>query len=176
MNSLELFTVILNKYQPLLKSLANRYSLRGEYEECFAHAQIALYEAYQHFDPKKGHFAPYAKRYITGKLLHYVRKELRYRAQHYFPSQSEDEDGGWEERIVDSTAVDPFALSPELNAAIAQLSPREQAVILHYFVLDRSLEELAQLQGVTHSTVSTWKRRALAKLNRMIASKEKIPS
>lgn len=169
MKSEELFVVILSKYQPLLKSLSNRYQLRGEYEEIYAEAVIALYEAFLQYDPEKGHFAPYAKRYVAGKLLNYLRKELRYRESHVFPSQLGEMEENWEERIEDTTVMYSLALSSEMIDAITQLSIREQKAIIHYFVFDRSLEELAKQEQVSHSTVSTWKRRGLAKLQRILA-------
>lgn len=164
MNHEELFTVIWTKYQPLLKSLANRYCIRGHYEEYLAEAGIALYEAFLQFDPQKGHFAPYARRYVMGKLLNYLRKELRYREQHYFPSQSDEEEGSWEERLIGSEPTHPYYLSEESKTALTQLSPRERQAMIHCYVYDRSLEELARAEGVSHSTVSTWKRRGVAKL------------
>ncbi len=167
MNSEELFVVILTKYQPLLINLSNRYGLRGEYEEIYAEAVVALYEAFLQFDPQKGHFAPYAKKYVAGKLLNYIRKELRYREVHVLPNQSEEEES-WEERIEDTTIMNSLALSSEILDAITQLSKREQKAIIHYYVFDRSLEELARREQVTHSTVSTWKRRGLAKLQRIL--------
>lgn len=168
MNQEQLFTVVLSKYEPLLKSSANRYALRGAFADAYAVAQLAFYEAFLNFDPAKGHFAPYAKRYVAGKLLHYVRKELRYQSQHVLPTYVDDKDYSWEEHIPAPDTVDTLGLSEELQRALTQLTARERLVILHYFVLDLPLEELAQLEGVTHSTVSTWKRRGLAKLRKLL--------
>lgn len=165
----EQFQIIWKHYQPLLIRLSTRYSLQGEYEEAYAVASCALYEAFVHFDPSKGHFAPYAKRYIQGKLLNYLKKELRFRKQHAFPSQNE-EDMDWQDNIVSTSIYHPFALSAEIIIALRQLSKREQLAIIHYYVLDRSLEELAIMEGVTHSTVSTWKRRGLAKLQKILST------
>lgn len=172
MNSEDLFIVILTRYQPLLKSLSSRYQLRGEYDEIYAEAVTALYEAFLQFDPQKGHFAPYAKRYVSGKLLNYLRKELRYRERHFLPSQTEDQEDSWEERIEDTSILYSQSLSSEIIDAIMQLSKREQKAIIHYYVFDRSLEELARQEQVSHSTASTWKRRGLAKLQRILESSQ----
>lgn len=167
MGILEPFEKVYSNYQPLLKKLAYRYSFMNGYEECYAIASAALYEAYLHYDSSKGSFAAYVKTFVRGKLLHDLRKEIRYRNHHVLPNQREEEEN-WEESIPDEHNVDPFELSDDFMQALERLSSRERLAIVHYYVWDRSLEELARLTGVSHSTVSTWRRRGIAKLQKLI--------
>lgn len=163
----ESFDKMYTHFVPLLKQLAHRYSFIAGFEEAYAVATFAMYEAYLNFDASKGSFPAYVKCYVRGKLLHFVRKELHYRKFHVL-SNPREEDESWEENIPNEQESKPFEISEELSNAMNRLNARERMAIFHYYVLDRPLTELAQKEGVSHSTVCTWKRRGIEKLKKWI--------
>jgi RNA polymerase sigma factor (sigma-70 family) len=164
------FEDLYKQYQPLILSLSKRYSIAGELEESISIATMALYEAYLHFDPEKGSFGAYAKRFLRGRLLEHLKREIGFHEHNFFPSQSRESETDWIESIKDERTYNPFSLSDELTQALQFLTSKERMAVLHCYVWDKPLEELAQREGVSHSTASTWKRRGLAKLKKILTA------
>jgi DNA-directed RNA polymerase len=167
MKTIHTFAEILRSYQPLLKSLSKRYAVGGDLEESYQIAQIALYEACLYYDPNKGAFGAYAKRLVKGRLLNAMRKEITYKKRHVLPSTLADAEISWEERLADF--MPDHSLRLTIKMALAKLTEKERKAIVHCFLFDRTIDELARREGVSPSTAITWKRRGLAKLKRLLS-------
>lgn len=161
------FEATLKAYQPLLRHLVGRLVYVGEREDAMQVATIALYEAYRRFDPKKGSFGGFAKRTVEGHLRHYVEKEKRIadRFRLLAPPKEEDEDERIEEMAADDSHLHTER-SLELREIFRGLTEKEERTIRGLFYEGFSLTEIARMEGVSHATVSTWKRRGLAKLRK----------
>jgi RNA polymerase sigma factor (sigma-70 family) len=164
------FEDLYKEYQPLILSLSKRYSIAGELEESISIATMAFFEAYLHFNPEKGSFGAYAKRFLRGRLLEHLKREIGFHDHNCFPAPRGRADTDWIEFIQDERTHDPFSLSDELTQALQTLTNKERMAVLHCYVWDKPLEELAQREGVSHSTASTWKRRGLAKLKKFLTA------
>ncbi|CCQ98696.1 putative RNA polymerase, sigma-24 subunit, ECF subfamily [[Clostridium] ultunense Esp] len=164
----EAFEVIFKAYQPLLRHLVHRISYLGEWEEAMSVASIALYDAYLRFDPKKGSFGAFAKRYVRGRLLHYVGKEKKYRERQQWTGKSREEDGeGREiENLVQENPIPAAELSLDIKKALHSLTEKERRCIVAIYVEGLPLARVAEREGVSHATVSTWKLRGLSKLKK----------
>lgn len=163
------FSSLLHAYQPLLRYLVRRVVYIGEREDAMQVAAMALYDAYRRFNAEKGSFGGFAKAYVHGRLRHYVEKEKRNAERNrLLPPSGEEEEGG----RIESMAVDHSHLqmerSLEMRELLKALTEKEKRAIYGLFFEGLSLAEIARREGVSHATVSTWKRRGLAKLRKML--------
>ena len=76
------FAELLEMYRPLIESLASKYSFceSGETDDLIQEAQIALFGAFESFDPtqKDVTFGLYAKICIRNRLISFLRKNQRH--------------------------------------------------------------------------------------------------
>ncbi|MBE3554816.1 MAG: sigma-70 family RNA polymerase sigma factor [Thermicanus sp.] len=164
----EAFEVIFKAYQPLLRHLVHRISYLGEWEEAMSIASMALYDAYLRFDPEKGSFGAFAKRYVRGRLLHHLHRERKYRERQRLEGKSREKNGeGWKiENLVQENPIPAAELSLEIKEALFSLTEKERRCIEAIYMEGLPLARVAEREGVSHATVSTWRRRWLAKLKK----------
>jgi RNA polymerase sigma-70 factor (sigma-E family) len=72
-------------------------------------------------------------------------------------------------------AVDDVENRLLLRAALAQLPPRQRAAVVLRFLADRSVEEAAEILGVTPGTVKSQTSDGLARLRRLLAASADRP-
>lgn len=64
--------IIINKYKPLLLNVASRFSLDGlmgiTLDDLITEGVLGLVKAIERFDPKKGKFSTYARKWIHGEM------------------------------------------------------------------------------------------------------------
>jgi RNA polymerase sigma-70 factor (sigma-E family) len=73
------------------------------------------------------------------------------------------------------SAVDDVENRLLLTAALAQLPPRQRAAVVLRFLADRSVEEAAEILGVTPGTVKSQTADGLASLRRLLAASTDRP-
>lgn len=63
------FEKIVSNYKPMIKKQLQSLNLYKDYEDYYQVALIALWEAYQKFDPERGIFSTFAIATVRGRLL-----------------------------------------------------------------------------------------------------------
>lgn len=168
------FDRIFEQYKPLLYSTLRKLAFDADHDDVFQEASVALWEAYERFDPEKGFFGAYAVKYVRGKVLSYVRKEHRHRASMPFSAILKEEDNHpfeWpDERSTDAFQTCEWV--DWLQPAVASLSPRESTLIREHFFKGKTIREIAQEEQVSLETVKTWRKRALQKCRRQLSPDE----
>lgn len=170
----EAFKALYNTFEPVMRRIAGKY--RGvSFEDAFQEACLALWNCVLEYDAGRDiPFEPYAITKIRGDVRTAMRRLWRHDDRRYTPSakQVDEFDGnvfdslGFEstEGITEYAFVDTVA-----SFESARLSPREQLSI-EAFLVGKSNKELAVECGVSHESVKTWRKRALRKLQMVLAS------
>ncbi|GGK28865.1 hypothetical protein GCM10010965_22140 [Caldalkalibacillus thermarum] len=165
------FEEIYEQFQPLLYGTLKKFHIYQDREDVLQVGRLALWEAYLNYDPRQGPFAPYATRYVRGRILNYLNKEGKQSAVVPF-SAIRTEDGEQEVEWRDETAVCPgeqFMWQELLAVMEGPLSPRERLILHEHLVNAVPLSELARRENVSIHTVKTWKKRALKKMRDLLS-------
>lgn len=72
-----LFEDLVVQYEGLIKAQIKKLNRHKQFDELYQIGLIALWDAQKNFDPAKGYFASYAKMYVKGRLLTFLKKEWR---------------------------------------------------------------------------------------------------
>ncbi|GGE51005.1 hypothetical protein GCM10011391_32220 [Pullulanibacillus camelliae] len=152
------FEDIATRFDPLIKKWLISYQQLRDYDEMYQIALIALWEAVQQFDPKKGAFPAYAALMVRGKLLTEIKRKKRYASRHLFFETFPEFPIVQE---VDTLEVGAFQY-------MTWLSDRERLWIKEAVLRDKETAIIAAEQGVTMDTVRSWKKAALAKLKKRL--------
>ncbi|MBM7621477.1 DNA-directed RNA polymerase [Bacillus tianshenii] len=119
---------------------------------------IALWEATVTFKAEKGAFTSYAYSTIRGKLLNYLKKEIR------FSSAEEPSD---ETRLA-SIPYHESTIREDLEAYTQNLTENQRKWLVEYIINNKKIEEIARETGSTASAVKSWRRGALRNIKKMV--------
>lgn len=169
---------LLEQFEPLVRAaVALRYPKGQEGEDLLQEAYIALLRAILQYDHGPVSFPYYAKRMVYGATWSYKRKALRISGKES-PDSVRNEDGELLSvfaRIPDEHSAAAFQ-RPELESYLTPLSPRERLVILEVVIGGMPMAELARREGVSLDTVKVWKKRAFAKIRKLVQTETILPS
>ncbi len=130
-------------------------------------ALLGLVEAGRAYDPGRGvPFAGFAGQVIAFRLLAAVRRE---RARVLTaPLNPEDADGNERERPEAAVETDPGAevLARQLRAAVAALPARERNVVVLRFWRGATLDQVAEVLGLSRQRVAQVEAQALRRLRK----------
>ncbi|WP_048601835.1 sigma-70 family RNA polymerase sigma factor [Rubeoparvulum massiliense] len=158
---------VWRKYQPLIYASIKRLHIRREREDAYQVAVLALVEAWRRFNPEKGHFGAYAKRYIYGYLLKWIKGEEPWSG--YLSIYLQDDQDGEERHTRDRQLACVDEQPSELEAYFEGLSPNERLFVQKIWIEGLKLVELAALKGVSPQTVQTWGKRAKKKIQKQMS-------
>ena len=161
----EEFEQIAIKYEPLIKKLIAKYQLTWDYQEMYQIGLIALWKAWNNFQPEKGVFPAYAKSYVRGRLLTEIKKRKHYYDHHLFTEELP------EKPIVESDSS--LFISEWLTKNV--LSQREKLWLKEAVLLGKETKRIADEQGVSVDTVRSWKKTALRKLRKVLKNQISYP-
>ena len=151
-------------------------------EDLISIGTIGLIKAVNTFNAAKNiKLATYASRCIENEILMYLRKSASRRGELSFDEPLNTDWDGNELLLSDILGTDEDEVSRPLEddadrqmlrEAIAQLSPREQSIILMRFGLPGGREytqkEVAEAMGISQSYISRLEKRILLRLRREI--------
>lgn len=131
-------------------------------QEFYQTGLIALWEAAQSFDERKGNFSNYAYTSIKGKMLSEMTRTNLYMERNIVPQKEEF----WD-RIEGQES--PLFLEKEtIQSYCDGLTEREATWVIESYINERSTKEIAERQRVTLSAVKQWKLGALRKLKEKV--------
>ncbi|NMH73107.1 sigma-70 family RNA polymerase sigma factor [Bacillus sp. RO2] len=152
------FESVLDEYTPMIHHIIKTLNIYKDKDRYVHEATIALWEAYCSQDCSKGSFTSYAYSSIRGKLLNYLKKEVRWENTHMFVDE------------LPKTSTDFFNPSMgNLEEYTCYLTEKQKKWVVECIIKGKKLEEVAVQEGVTVSAVKSWRAEALKKLRREIS-------
>ncbi|GAF65039.1 putative RNA polymerase [Bacillus sp. TS-2] len=159
------FEEVLKDYLPLIKNQMKQLNIYTNFEEFYQVGQIALWKAYCHYNPEKGHFAFYAKQRVRGDLIDFLRKEAKYKEHHLISDAAKLHHYS----IVTEHEESPYErFVPYLHL----LSDREKTWFIETIIHQLKLSEIAQKYSVSTHTVASWRKSVIKKLSYMMKPEE----
>lgn len=149
------FESIAVAYEPLIRKWLVKYHLLHDFEEYHQIALIALWEAYEKYEAKKGAFPAYAETTVRGKLLTELNKKKR-KAEKEIPT----------DRVPEVTATRKSDL--DFDEWKFSLSAREKVWLKEAVMKGVKTSDIAKKYAVSPHTVRSWKKGAVAKIRNIV--------
>ena len=160
------FVAELERHKPILYKIASAYCARREDRgDLIQDIVIELWRAYERFDGRAS-FSTWMHRIAVNVAISFYRGESR-RIRDALPIEDFGMDLAAADRVLDAQGDDLHAL----HQLIARLDEINRALILLY-LQGYSLEELAQMLGLTVTNVATRINRIKTSLQRAHAAQE----
>ncbi len=159
------------RFVGLLKKAAGQNHLRPIREEALSEAKLSFMEAISAYDASRGiPFAGYAKAKVYGDLRTLFKRERRTWQREASANESAGEGLELIDIIPDpQNPFDQLLSKLELDAALKQLTPKQQIALYLCFVLDLSQSQAARQLHTSQQVLSARQSRALARLLELIS-------
>ncbi|MGG0716255.1 sigma-70 family RNA polymerase sigma factor [Robertmurraya massiliosenegalensis] len=130
------------------------YKYQGEFYQT---GLIALWQASERFDFKKGSFSSYAYSYIRGRILTELTKRHKYEETCATPDEE------YWNLLEDNSAQTPLEKETVLTYC-TNLTDNQKKWVLYTSLADLSIREIAEVEHVSESAVKAWRKGARRKL------------
>lgn len=156
------FETILNQYEPMISATIRSLHIYRDYEHYRQAGRVALWQAWQRYNPEIGDFAPFAARSIRGAMLDELKKQHRYESH---VTQTEDD---VLQQLVGHTEQTMKEDTEPLTNAIATLTKDEKQLIQWLYIDKRTHAECAAAAGISIAGIKKRRERLLAKLKKAL--------
>lgn len=150
------FEEVLKGLEPMITAAIRKCRIYKNHEHYRQTARIALWRAWEKYDPKQGDFEPYAYSCIKGSILDELKKESRYEGR-YYPEQDD----------IIEFHMPPSKESDILNVLqnlLHNITKVEQQFLIDFYLEGYSYEELSVKY---HASVSALKKRRMRILEKV---------
>ncbi|WP_208586205.1 sigma-70 family RNA polymerase sigma factor [Gracilibacillus suaedae] len=161
------FEDILKDSEKMIYHIMHKYQIRDVEGEFYQEGLIALWNAFQNYDPSKSKFSTFAYYGITRSFINKIRKDNRER----------DQFQRWFNQVTieDLVVVDELEVDTPLLLDIQKELTDKQWCWFDKFVLkDQSVRSIAEEEGVTENAVKNWGKLARKKIQKIMVEKEYI--
>lgn len=159
---------VVAQYENMIYHVIHRLGIRDPHHEFYHEGLLALWEASEKYDEKKGEFPPFAYFIIRSRIIDYMRKKRR----------SLEQEALTEEFPVigtEQTEIEEF--DPHFWRTVRnQLTDKQWIYIKGHIVEGKSLAEIATDHDTTVDAVKNWGRLAKKKLRNCEYLKEQYGS
>jgi RNA polymerase sigma-70 factor (ECF subfamily) len=163
------FACLLDKYSRPVHSLI--FKLIRNKEDAEELAQDVFMKVFKHIGAFKGDSS--FSTWIYKIAYHAAISEIRKKKHEFLAIDEAMIENVSEERMADTFGSnDENEWTARLDAALARLLPDEQAIILFFYMEEKSVEEIAAITGLSPSNVKTRLHRIRKKLFIMLNEKE----
>lgn len=154
------FEEMYEKLQPMITAHMRKLNIYKNFEQFRQVANIAIWLAWEKYDPKKGDFEPYASQSIRGALLDELKKNARYEELHVPTENSHIQ--MYLERIEDERNINILEHLTEEMTAI------EYAILAAYYFKGNTHKEIADELNITAAALQKRKSRLLKRLRNVL--------
>jgi RNA polymerase sigma factor (sigma-70 family) len=156
---MESFEQVSQQYTPMIYSIIRKLHIYKNKDEFFQVGLIALWEAYDRFNPEKGQFTSFAYTYINGRILTELKKKRKDEKTTIYANDD------YLAAIEDGGITDPLEEEILLSYCTgANLTENQTKYILYTFLKGLKVNEIAAIEHVSPSTVKAWRSGAKTKL------------
>lgn len=158
------FEKLVQQYTPMMYKIMHSLKIYKNLEHFHSIALQALWEASVKYDHQSSSFSTFAYTIIRGRLLNELQIESRYDRQNV-PSLID-----LLEYNLNHSYTHEYAI--EEAEAILQycesLTENQKRWVIHTFLYDHSLDDIATIYQVAKPVVKSWRRSALDKLRKQL--------
>ncbi|MGG0658354.1 sigma-70 family RNA polymerase sigma factor [Rummeliibacillus pycnus] len=154
------FEEVLKQFEPMITSTIRKCRIYKNHEHYRQSARIALWKAWEKYDQKQGHFAPYAYTCIRGCILDELKRENRYE-ERYQPEQDD---------IIESympTSKESDVLYV-LERLLNNITKEDQQLLIDFYIFGYSNEELSVKYQASVAALKKRRARILEKVRKRI--------
>ncbi|SFL34102.1 RNA polymerase sigma factor, sigma-70 family [Gracilibacillus orientalis] len=158
------FEDVLKDSEKMIYHIMHKYQIRDVEGEFYQEGLIALWHAFQNYDPSKSKFSTYAYYCITRRFINKIRKENRER----------DQFQNWLDQVTieDLLIEDELHIDTKLLLDIqSQLSDKQWHWFFKFVLKDQSVRTIAKEEGVTENAVKNWGKLARKKIQKVLVEK-----
>ncbi|WP_099159594.1 sigma-70 family RNA polymerase sigma factor [Virgibacillus ndiopensis] len=149
-----------------------KLKLNDSHQEFYQEGLVAMWNAYEKYQPNKGPLATYFNYVIRNRMIDLMRKQKREQEnQKFFVQQhnAEHEDGNYYrngERVYPllKVAEDFQKYEPFWDEVKDNLSENQLKWLKYFIIKDMSVKDIALQEGVTVDAVKGWGREVRKKL------------
>ena len=152
------FEEMLEKLEPMISAHMRKIGIYKEHEQYRQAARVAIWKAWERFDPAIGDFEPYASQTIRGALLDELKVSYKY-DEHFVPTESTEIHEFLHEVKPNRTPLIIETLEPFLTQ-------EELAIIMAYYIDGYSHEEIARAFGMNAAALQKRKSRIITRLRK----------
>lgn len=153
------FEKIYEQLQPMISAHMRKLHIYKNKEHFRQIANVAIWLAWEKYDPQRGDFEPYASQTIRGALLSELTKSSIYE-ERYIPMEDQIVTA-WIERIEEQQQLE------SLERALETLTVEERDLLINYYYEGYTHKEMAEKRGITLAALQKRKLRLLVKLKEM---------
>jgi len=158
---MESFEQISTQYTPMIYKIISSLNIYMNKDEFFQIGLIALWEAYERFEPEKGNFTNYAYTFIKGRLL----REMNHSNRHIENTCPVNEE--FLDFIEDEFSTCPLEEDILLSYCQAgALTENQTKWVLYTCIKELNVKEIAELEQVSLTAVKKWRAGARENLQK----------
>ncbi|RLL46946.1 sigma-70 family RNA polymerase sigma factor [Oceanobacillus piezotolerans] len=166
------FEEILEQNERRIHYQIQKLNIRDPHHEFFQEGLVAMWNAYETYQPDKGPLATYFNFTIRNRLIDRIRKENRIQEKTELIVENEKKtmnDGNYQRSREASTLI-PNLKSEVIddhtfwNRVKAPLSDKQWKWVKQHIIEEKSLKEIAEAENVSLEAVKSWGKTARKKL------------
>jgi len=157
---MEEFEQVLEQYEPMISSILRKAHVYKNYEHYRQTARIALWQAWQKYEPTRGHFAPYAYRTMLTVIYEEMRKDNQH-TEHYKPYENDKLAAAQKYMEIKHMPYDHAATFEMLDD---YLTAEEFELLKDLYYYQHKYEELTEKYGASVAALKKRRDRLLKKL------------
>lgn len=160
---MESFDQLAEQYEPMIWKILQSLHIYKNQDEFYQVALIALWEAYERFNPEKGSFTNYAYTFIKGRVMSAMTNSNKYENNCFYP-----EEEFWS--VLEDSAPLQVLEEDMIKSYCVDLTENQKKWVLYSIFDGLQIREIAQIEKVSISTVKGWKKGAKMKIKQTINS------
>lgn len=148
------FDQLVERYSKMIQGIIKSLTIYKDHDDFFQIGLIALWDAANLYDEKKGKFSTYAFSFIRGRMLMFLKQQKKHELEQSVINENHLQKLVYEE---------PFLEKDDLFACFAYLTEKEKRWVLLRFYHGLSNSDIAKMEKMNLKTVNSCGKRAMAK-------------
>lgn len=154
---MEGFERLVKQYEPMIWRIIHSLHIYKDRTEYYQIGLIALWDAKNLFDEKKGSFTSFAYPYIRGRMLNELAKRRKIDERSAF-----QDDAFW--NMIEDTNVQHALETENILTYCTNLTDHQKKWVLYTALANLSVKEIAEIEQVSVSAVKAWRKGARNKI------------
>ena len=165
--SMDSFEKLVQQYTPMMYKIMHSLKIYKNLEHFHSIALQALWEACMKYDNCSSSFSTFAYTIIRGRLLNELQIEGRY-DKHNVPSVMDLLEFNLDHSYTHNYLIEE---ADAISQYCEGLTEYQKRWVIHTFLYDHSLDDIAAIYQVAKPVVKSWRRSALDKLRKQLSQK-----